>query len=372
MMLLVSVQALSAQDAAAFTRAYTIDTLNVRVAPGRDNPAITRLSPRTEILIEARNRIGDWLLIRTPDAAVRGWVATRFVDTPNGFDLGALAISEEIFAAPAPAANAATGDVAAPSADAAAMQATVMLASLQNIPIVPSISANAVAVYQRARRANQANVLAKVGDCNTENYAFLAPLDVDNYNLGPYADLQQTVSFFRGSYSRQSVAGKVGFSAVSALDALWADPTQCAAGESPFWCELRATDAAVVVIMFGSNDVAILDGETYRAALQRQVTLALRHRSLPILSTFTGAPSERLFALNMITVEVAQQYDVPLINFWRAAQSLPNFGMAGDGLHLTYSGSPTVSFNGEENQYGFSMRNLVTLQTLDALRRAAG
>jgi hypothetical protein len=32
----------------------------------------------------------------------------------------------------------------------------------------------------------------------------------------------------------------------------------------------------------------------------------------------------------------------------------------------------TIAFDGSENQYGFTMRNLVTLQALDAIRQGVG
>ena len=75
--------------------------------------------------------------------------------------------------------------------------------------------------------------------------------------------------------------------------------------------------------------------------------------------------------LNAITVEIADEYNLPLINFWRAAQDLPNLGLVTDYTHLTSDGGPLfgIRFNGEETYSGYALRNLVTLQTLDMLRR---
>ena len=62
-----------------------------------------------------------------------------------------------------------------------------------------------------------------------------------------------------------------------------------------------------------------------------------------------------------------------MVNFWRAAQTLPNCGYATDTHHLSQAGprgfAPFVSFNGEEAQSGSILHNLLTLQILDLLRR---
>ena len=66
---------IAAQD----TTGTLITTLNVRVGPDTEHPAITQLPDGTEVVIEARNNIGNWILIHTADQSVRGWVASRYV-----------------------------------------------------------------------------------------------------------------------------------------------------------------------------------------------------------------------------------------------------------------------------------------------------
>jgi hypothetical protein len=69
---------------------------------------------------------------------------------------------------------------------------------------------------------------------------------------------------------------------------------------------------------------------------------------------------------------VADEYGVPLINLWRAARDLPGYGLIAGYTHLTAGGMQggRIQFtNGEEAQYGYALRNLLTLQTLDMLRR---
>jgi hypothetical protein len=59
--------------------------------------------------------------------------------------------------------------------------------------------------------------------------------------------------------------------------------------------------------------------------------------------------------MNAVIVELAREYDVPLINFWKAARDLPQQGIQSDNAHLT-----TV---------GYNERNRLTLIMLDRLQR---
>ncbi len=338
-----------------------VSNLNVRSGPGLEYPVMTTIPRGASFLVTGRNPVGNWVLITLDAHETRGWVASRYVVWEDDVPLAALPVVDPVLDAPVP-------QVSPPQDEG------TLLETLAAVPLVSGIGEHTRAMYATGQGVgNRPHVLARVGDCNSESYAFLAPLDVGNYDLGPYAHLQDTVSFFAGSFARQSVAARTGFSALSVLDALWADPEQCQPGESPLWCEYRAIRPAVAVIMFGTNDVHTLTPEQYTSALRRILDFSLRRGTIPLLSTFTGDPEDpRWLAVlhyNALTINLAREYDVPLMNFWLAARELPNGGMAADGIHLSYSGSPRVSFRGEETQWGFSARNLLTLQALDELRR---
>lgn len=340
--------------------AQNIANLNVRTGPGTEYTLLGVLPSQSSFVVEARNWNGSWLLVHTQDDTLRGWVASRYVYWDAELPLGMLPVSD-------------VGVTTALPGEAAAYEAA-LLAELEAVPLVSGVGAHAQEIAEAGLGyGNRPQVLAKVGDCNTESYAFLGPLDVGNYDLGPYTHLEPTVAFFNGSFAPPSVAGRAGFSALSVLDALWADTAQCQPGESPLWCEYRLTRPGVAVIMFGMNDVYNLAPEQYEQALRRVVELSIRHGTVPLVSTFAANPEgDRWLAaleLNRRTVAVARAFDVPLVNFWLAARDLPHGGMASDNLHLSYSGTPAVSFHGEETQWGFSARNLVTLQALDEVRR---
>jgi hypothetical protein len=185
--------------------------------------------------------------------------------------------------------------------------------------------------------------------------------------------LQDTVAYFKGSFARTSVAARVGFSALTVIDATWADPSVCEPGESSVWCELRTSRAAVVIIMFGANDVTSLSAAQFEQSLRQIIEWSIQHGTIPVLTTMSlcGGRQDQAVQLNVVMVNLAAEYDVPLLNFWRAARDLPHCGM-GDDIHLSAGGPPYgVYFTGDETQYGFTLRNLVTLQTLDELRRNA-
>jgi len=75
---------------------------------------------------------------------------------------------------------------------------------------------------------------------------------------------------------------------------------------------------------------------------------------------------------NQIVVRVAMDNDIPLINLWRALESLPNHGLESDGFHLDLPpGDTSGVFTADNLQNGYPMRNLVTLQTLDVVMRGA-
>ena len=71
------------------------------------------------------------------------------------------------------------------------------------------------------------------------------------------------------------------------------------------------------------------------------------------------------YKINKIIASLADEYDVPLWNFWRAVQDLPNHGLQGDGAHLTFGVNQFD--NPEAMKTAWTIRNLTALQALDAV-----
>jgi hypothetical protein len=69
-------------------------------------------------------------------------------------------------------------------------------------------------------------------------------------------------------------------------------------------------------------------------------------------------------------VQVALDYEIPLMNLWQALDPLPNHGLNQDGRHLSLPLTASGDLVGTNLQQGYPMRNLVTLQSLDAIWRS--
>ena len=252
---------------------------------------------------------------------------------------------------------------------------------LMALPEVQEISEAALGLYARALAAGRdAQMFIKVGDCMTANPYFLLPIGAGDYDLGEYADLQRVVDFFSGgeadAFARESQAAAGGFNAASVVDSLWANPQFCEQGETPLACEIRLANPSIALIMFGTNDVQYLNAEQFDYFLRQVVVQTMRADVLPILSTFPPRPEfpEQGQLFNRIVAQVAQDYDVPLINLWRALEPLPHQGVdPDDPTHLTTPAEGGACyFVGENLQSGFAVRNLLTLRALDAVLTAAG
>jgi hypothetical protein len=246
-------------------------------------------------------------------------------------------------------------------------------------PVVPEISEQARRIYDDGlAKGNNPHTFIKVGDCMTHTPYFLDPLGEGDYDLGEYQDVQPIIDYFMdgdlNSFARESQASAGGFNSASVLDSLWANPEFCEAGETPLTCEFRAMQPSIALIMFGTNDVFYLDEQSFDFFLRSIVVETIRNGTLPIMSTFPQRPEfpEKSVLYNQIVVQVTQDYDVPLINLWLALESLPNQGV--DHEETTRMSIPASGgvcyFIGPNLEAGFTVRNLVTLQTLDAVLKA--
>ncbi len=264
-------------------------------------------------------------------------------------------------------------DGATPTPDPDAIVARAREIDLSAYPVVPQPTARTYEIFQQGQALGRApNVLSKVGDCNSVAWIFLYPFGEDQYDLGDYAELQETVDFFRNSFTQRSHAANNGLNVYAVLDPLWADAAACESGETPLACEYRLRNPSVAVIMFGTNDMLVLTPQQFDAGLRRVVEETAQAGVIPVLSTFPRNLSypERSVLFNQIVVRVALDEDVPLINLWLALEPLPAHGVDEDGFHLNGPLTRAGDFASADNlRTGHPLRNLVTLQTLDVLRR---
>jgi hypothetical protein len=229
-------------------------------------------------------------------------------------------------------------------------------------PVVPAVSARAIEIYRKGiELGNDPHHFSKVGDCQSVPAAFFGIYDDPTryYFTDDYQYLQETVDWYAGSFAREGESVRGGFNAASVLLPLWADPKSCAAGETPLECEFRIHKPSVVII---SLEVWYQGRtpDTYAGYLRQVIDFAISKGTLPILAT----KADNVEGDNSINAEVAKlayEYDIPMWNFWRAVQPLPDHGIDwardASGFHITVA--------------AWNQRSFTALQTLDAVRRAA-
>jgi len=251
----------------------------------------------------ARDESNAWVLV--PFGSTRAWVSRAAVRFAEGMDVTQLPLTHQ--APPAPPAQ-----------------------PLQ-LPGVPVVSKAIQQRYLEAVRAGRAaDMVSVVGDCNSEHPVFFGRLDGGGFDLTPYPDLRQTAQAFAASFRRASLATSGSFNVTMALDPTWSDPKQCEANEGPLACELRLSNASLLVISLGTGDTFTWrDFEKHYAAI---IDYALANRAVPLLVTKAdeletrqgGAPADYI---NTVIRQLGARYGLPVIDLAQAVSQLPDGGL---------------------------------------------
>mgnify|MGYP001036825020 CR=1 FL=1 len=266
-----------------------------------------------------------------------------------------------------PATRPATSEEAAP-------RPTLTADEWMTLPVIPTISDNARRIYLRGQAMGRdAHAFAKIGDCQSITTFFLASFDSPGlYRLGDYADLQETIDWYAGSFGRHSLAVRGGFNAAAILSPLRADPKQCNPDENPIACEIRLHNPSVVIISL--EEWWSGQPEKYEAYMRQIIEYTIEQGVVPIVAT-KADNLEGNQLINQTIAQLAWEYDIPLWNFWRAVQPLPDHGLRPvtpdgepDMFHLTHSANNYAFDSPPSRQSGWLMRNLTALQVLDAVR----
>ncbi len=279
--------------------------------------------------------------------------------TPTAMDGGDASSPTSEPAAPTSLAQAQASPTLAPTPDPA---------NWMEWSVIPEGSLTARAIYQRGLDlGNRPGAFSKVGDCGSTPAWFLGDFDrgLQYYQLGEYENLSTVIEAFSGSFGRTTLAGKAGFNASSVFAPLWADREQCQTDEGPLACELRVHQPSFAFIMLGSNDVYHLD--EFEPQMRKIIEYTISQGIIPILAT-KADNIEKDHQINATLARLAVEYDIPLWNYWRAVQSLPNQGLQEDGVHLTWA--PNRFNDPQAMKSAWTVRNLTALQTLDAIWRS--
>ena len=235
-------------------------------------------------------------------------------------------------------------------------------------PVYPTTVSDAMKqIYQQGlARGNDPNAFSKTGDCQNVLPTFLAPFaSPDNYNLGQYSNLQATIDHFAGSFDRLSASVDNGYNVASVLSPLWANHAICKAGEIPLACEERLHNPSIVIINM-ETWWQHRPASEYEDYLSQIVEYWLSQDVVPIVGT-KADDLEGDNGINAAIVRVADKYQIPLWNFWLAVQQVPDHGLGADGFHLTFARD---FYNDPSRmQFGWPIRNLTALESIDAVYR---
>jgi len=242
-------------------------------------------------------------------------------------------------------------------------------------------------IYARGQvLRNRPNVFSKIGDSITVSDNFLHPIGYGVYDLDAYGYLYDLIEYFsevevgegRNSFNAVSLAAGVGWSAWSAFQLENADVDLCLPEETPIICEIRNNRPSMAVIMFGTNEVSYMDASVYRNFIARIIDVCEAYGVIPIISTLPDrhAHEAQIAVYNEQLRALAAARQVPLVDFAAALRNVPDRGVGRDGVHPSYP--PDRWFDGaalftpDYLGYGYNLRNLTTLQTLDRVWRSLG
>ncbi len=192
-------------------------------------------------------------------------------------------------------------------------------------------------VYQHGLElGNNPHAFSVLGDCQSQPDVFLGIYDRDPsfVNHLPFA-LRPVVSQFRGSFDRYSPTVKDGTTEGSLLWMGWNDNKEgfCNAGESPLDCELRVHRPSIAFVHVGTH---------WENRNERYLTIIIEklieNGTVPVI--VTKADNRELDErINQTLIRLAEQYELPVWNFWASAQPLDNHGMLeGSTMYLSDEG----------------------------------
>lgn len=225
----------------------------------------------------------------------------------------------------------------------------------RDAPILPEIGPRVYKIYEDGQaQGRNPQSFSVIGDCQSIPYVFLGPIGMGILEPDSAESyLWDAIDYFEASFDHWSVTSRGGFTAASILAPIQADPHYCKPGESPLTCEYRLNNPAYVFITLETwlyPDTI----DRYEDYLRAILDYVIDKGTVPILLTKADAAEvdSGMHVINPAIVRVAYDYDIPVINFWRAAQYLDNIGIDPDrdGFHLS--------------QEGYDLKNILALRAL--------
>lgn len=238
----------------------------------------------------------------------------------------------------------------------------------QIVVMSPEAEAMIQSIYARGQTMGRnPRAFSKLGDSTIENPHFLARFDNlqgFDYNLGEYAYLEAVISYYAGSFARQGEAVQRGMHAWTVFDPQWANNENCRAGESPLACEFRIHNPSVLLVRLGANDVGV--PQAFENNMRDVIEFAIENGVIPIIGTKSDRNDGADNPNNRIIRQLVSEYQLPLWDFDRLADTLPRRGLTTDGIHMTTNFSHDYTIPATL-QSGHGANNLSALILLDTL-----
>jgi LysM repeat protein len=327
-------------------------SVRFRKDPGEAETILTFLPGNTQLKVLGRTADKDWIEVQLGNQ--RGWVQAQWLHLP--VSVANLPVTGQT-RIPTPTHTLTPTPIPPPPADPYTFLAP------------PGVSARAREIYRRGLQlGNNPRAFSKAGDCHSDVPNFLGEFDSGRYSLGKYGYLQHTINQFKGSFAPKSLAAASGSNLAMIINPLWSDPKLCGRTEKPLECEVRAHKPSIMFVAMGTNEYNY-SPQDYEEQMRVVLDYLISKGVLPIMVTKADQREGLKDLLNPINRKLAKEYDVPLWDFWVAAQKLPNKGLLENKIHLTYSVDIFHFDSPEALELGWTIRNLTGLQALDVVWR---
>ena len=194
----------------------------------------------------------------------------------------------------------------------------------KNLPVLPEPSESIREIYKKGLSlGNDPNAFSIFGDCQSRPEEFFGvfetdPLLVESLSL----ELRETVEHFNGSFNRESPTSQDGTTPGALLWDQWhRGQFGCTFAETPVQCELRIHRPSFVIIQIGTHFES-----RNTEYLRKIITQLINEGVVPILAT--KADNRELDdRVNRDMAMLADEFNLPLWNFWASLSDLPDRGL---------------------------------------------
>ncbi len=201
---------------------------------------------------------------------------------------------------------------------------TLLSDEWKDLPVLPEPAESIREIYQLGiTLGNDPNAFSIFGDCQSRPADFFGVFETDPLLMESLPDeLRETVEHFNGSFNRESPTSQDGTTPGALLWDQWhRGQFGCTFAETPVDCELRNHRPSFVIIQIGTHF------ESRNTEYLRKIIAQLIDNGvIPILAT--KADNRELDdRVNRDMALLADEFNLPLWNFWASLSDLPDRGL---------------------------------------------